>query len=393
MSKSTKNTVEVRVPRKRDGFKDHKTTVRMRVLPEFPAGAPSPDGPKKPAAPGPEALGLPPHGPRVKLPTTGPSPVVEPDGYEPATWRFLLLNLEDGKVTFDDANWATSRDYRDEYFTVRIANNLDAGQAVGFAADNEELLQGILDAKHFDDGETLTALEAELQSLADELVTNGGDLERAIDELTEENTELVKDGLEWALLNNPVKFAAQIDTAGGEVRATITDPYGNSAQFVFDAHPDTQGDLNGDASEAVDDFKSWIEENFVVALGAEKFDLAGFENPQKLAEKLLRGELEVSVHSLYDTENIDDDEDGNEVEPVRIEAYLEGKYLEDVSSLEAVQDLDVSLWGVDLTVGDLWSDNGGELGSIGDGEYQLVDTFRLIPDEGAWPAAFFENNS
>ena len=60
MTKNTKNTVKVRVPRKRDGYAPHQTTVRKRVLPELPAGAPSPDGPKKPAVPGPEALGLPP---------------------------------------------------------------------------------------------------------------------------------------------------------------------------------------------------------------------------------------------------------------------------------------------------------------------------------------------
>ena len=54
----SQNTVEVKVPRKRDGYKAHKTTVRKRVLPELPAGAPTPDGARKPAMAGPEVLGL-----------------------------------------------------------------------------------------------------------------------------------------------------------------------------------------------------------------------------------------------------------------------------------------------------------------------------------------------
>lgn len=57
MTKNQKNTVEVRVPRKRDGFKDHKTTVRKKVLPDLPSGAPR-AGSGKPLEAGPEALGL-----------------------------------------------------------------------------------------------------------------------------------------------------------------------------------------------------------------------------------------------------------------------------------------------------------------------------------------------
>ena len=56
MTKNEKNTVEVRVPRKRDGFKDHKTTVRKKVLPEA-KHAPS-AGTGRPIEAGPEALGL-----------------------------------------------------------------------------------------------------------------------------------------------------------------------------------------------------------------------------------------------------------------------------------------------------------------------------------------------
>ena len=100
MSKSTKNTVEVRDPRERDGYAPHQTTVRKRVLPELPAGAPSPDGPKKPAVPGPEALGLPPHGPRVQLPTQGIAPEFETEGFEPSNHHFLCLDLDTGEVYF-----------------------------------------------------------------------------------------------------------------------------------------------------------------------------------------------------------------------------------------------------------------------------------------------------
>ena len=390
MKKKEKNTVEVKVPRKRDGFKDHKTTVRKKVLPEAKNSPSAGSGNLPPV--GPEALGLSPRGPRVQLPTSAPAPVVEPDGYEPATWRFLLLNLEDGKVTFDDANWATAGDYRSEYVTVRIANNLDARQAVGFAVENEEVLQSILDANHDGEDETLHTLKRELQADADELVTDGNELEAEIDELAKENGALVESALGEEL---PDGFTATFNTSNGEVQATVTDPYGESAKFEYDAHPESNGDLEGDASEAIDEYKVWLEETFPVALGAKNFSDAGFENPQDLAKELLRGDLEVIVRSIYDTSDIDDDEDGNEVEPVRVEAYLGDEYLGEIESIDATSEIEDLLEGkgIELSVGSLASDNGGALSSTGGGEFQLEDTFEVQLGGDSWPSPFFENNS
>ena len=52
------NTVAAKVDRNRAGYRAHKTTVRKKILPNRPAGAPNPDTGQMAVAAGPAALGL-----------------------------------------------------------------------------------------------------------------------------------------------------------------------------------------------------------------------------------------------------------------------------------------------------------------------------------------------
>ena len=245
MSKSTKNTVEVRVPRKRDGFKEHKTTVRMRVLPELPAGAPSPDGPKKPAAPGPEALGLPPHGPRVQLPTQGIAPEFETEGFEPLNHHFLCLDLDTGEVYFGVKNnyqsWSDRKPWR-----LKIPNNLDASQTVKFVADNEDVLQLILNAHHNDDEESIFESNYRIGNLADELVSDGDDIEKLVDDLVEPNLGAAEKAVLGAL---PPGYTVTFDRAAPSEAGMLgvvvhnSNGSGQDLEFQIETHPSVQGDL------------------------------------------------------------------------------------------------------------------------------------------------------
>ena len=91
------NLVEKKVNRTRAGYRPHTVRTKVRTLPDLPAGAPTPDGARKPAMAGPEALGL-----NGRLTASLPIAPLTPEPWgEYRRRHFVVLDTDTGEMRFD----------------------------------------------------------------------------------------------------------------------------------------------------------------------------------------------------------------------------------------------------------------------------------------------------